>query len=140
MVFTGDGFGEGGKYIVHTLKKENIHASFFLTGNFYRNKNFKTLATKLKEDGHYLGVHSNKHLLYCAWEKRDSLLVTKQQFTEDLKLAYKELGKTGIGFKQAHYFLPPYEWYNDSIAAWTKNMGLQLVCFSPVMILFFEIL
>ncbi|HTL07827.1 MAG TPA: hypothetical protein VL307_06205, partial [Chitinophagaceae bacterium] len=28
-------------------------------------------------------------------------------------------------------FLPPYEWYNDSIAAWTKNLGLQLVSFTP---------
>ena len=33
--------------------------------------------------------------------------------------------------KEAHYFLPPYEWYNDSIAAWTKKMGLQLVDFTP---------
>ena len=24
-------------------------------------------------------------------------------------------------------FLPPYEWYNDSIASWTKEEGLKLV-------------
>jgi peptidoglycan/xylan/chitin deacetylase (PgdA/CDA1 family) len=130
LVFTGDEFADGGEYIVTELKKENIQASFFLTGNFYRNKNFISIVTKLKQNGHYLGAHSDKHLLYCDWKKRDSLLVTQKQFTTDLQQAYKELDKKGIGYKQAHYFLPPYEWYNDSIAAWTRSMGLQLVSFS----------
>ncbi len=54
-----------------------------------------------------------------------------QQFTEDLDQAYQGLQKWGIDKKNAHYFLPPYEWYNDSIAAWTSNLGLQLINFSP---------
>ncbi len=130
LVFTGDEFADGGTFINKTLKDKKVKASFFLTGNFYRNKNFASLIKQLKQNGNYLGVHSDKHLLYCDWNKRDSLLVTKKQFETDLKNAYKELAAKGIGFKQAHYFLPPYEWYNDSIAAWTKNMGLQLVNFS----------
>jgi peptidoglycan/xylan/chitin deacetylase (PgdA/CDA1 family) len=28
------------------------------------------------------------------------------------------------------YFLPPFEWHNDSIAAWTNQSGLQLVNFT----------
>jgi peptidoglycan/xylan/chitin deacetylase (PgdA/CDA1 family) len=32
---------------------------------------------------------------------------------------------------EAIYFLPPYEWYNKSIATWTKEVGLVLVNFSP---------
>jgi peptidoglycan/xylan/chitin deacetylase (PgdA/CDA1 family) len=131
LVFTGDEFGDGGSYISKTLKEENIHGSFFLTGNFYRNKKFKKIIKDLKRNGNYLGSHSDKHLLYCDWDKRDSLLVTQQQFKEDLQNAYKELKRWGIEKKEAHYFLPPYEWYNDSIAAWTKKMGLQLVDFTP---------
>ena len=131
MVFTGDEFGDDGSYISKTLKEENIHGSFFLTGNFYRNKKFKKIIKDLKRNGNYLGSHSDKHLLYCDWDKRDSLLVTQQQFKEDLQNAYKELKRWGIEKKEAHYFLPPYEWYNDSIAAWTKKMGLQLVDFTP---------
>jgi len=131
LVFTGDEFADGGHYIIDALKKEKIPASFFLTGNFYRNKKFASVIAGLKQNGHYLGAHSDKHLLYCDWEKRDSLLITHKAFTEDLQLVYKEIGKKGIGYKQAHYFLPPYEWFNDSIAAWTKRMGLQLVSFSP---------
>ena len=131
LVFTGDEFADGGDFIAKTLKKESIHGSFFLTGNFYRNKKFKKILTALKQNGNYLGSHSDTHLLYCDWVKRDSLLVTKKQFTEDLQNAYKELKQWGIEKKDAHYFLPPYEWYNDSIARWTKEMGLQLVDFTP---------
>ncbi len=36
----------------------------------------------------------------------------------------------GIQKKEAHYFLPPYEWYNDSIARWTEDVGLQLINYS----------
>lgn len=131
MVFTGDEFGDGAQYIADVLKKENVHGSFFLTGNFYRNKKFKKAIKDLKKNGNYLGSHSDKHLLYCDWVKRDSLLVTHQQFKEDLQNAYKELNHLGIDKNDAHYFLPPYEWYNDSIAIWTKEMGLQLVDFTP---------
>ena len=131
MVFTGDEFADGGEYIAKVLKKENVYGSFFLTGNFYRNKKFKKILKDLKENGNYLGSHSDKHLLYCDWEKRDSLLVTREQFTQDLQNAYEELKRSGIEKDEAHYFLPPYEWYNDSIAEWTKEMGLQLVDFTP---------
>jgi peptidoglycan/xylan/chitin deacetylase (PgdA/CDA1 family) len=27
--------------------------------------------------------------------------------------------------------MPPYEWWNDSIAAWSKTLGLQVFCFTP---------
>lgn len=131
LVFTGDEFGDGGNYISKVLRQEKIHGSFFLTGNFYRNENFKKMIKELKHNGNYLGSHSDKHLLYCDWGKRDSLLVTHEEFTEDLHNAYKELRRWGIEKPVAHYFLPPYEWYNDSIAKWTNEMGLQLVDFTP---------
>ena len=131
LVFTGDEFGDGGAYISKVLKKENVHGSFFLTGNFYRNKKFKKVIKDLKQNGNYLGTHSDKHLLYCDWVKRDSLLVTHKQFKEDLQNAYKELKQWGVEKDQAHYFLPPYEWYNDRISKWTKETGLQLINFTP---------
>jgi endoglucanase len=131
LVFTGDEFADGGNYIATILKQQHIHGSFFLTGNFYRNSKFKTIIENLKANGNYLGSHSDKHLLYCDWEKRDSLLVTHRQFNEDLQNAFRELKKCGIDKSSAHYFLPPYEWYNDSIASWTRELNLQLVNFSP---------
>ena len=84
IVFTGDEYGEGGNEIANTLEKEKVKASFFLTGRFYRNPAFKTIIARLKKYGHYLGAHSDNHLLYCDWTKRDSMLVEKKQFQKDL--------------------------------------------------------
>lgn len=130
LVFTGDEFGDGGEYIAGVLKQQKIKGSFFLTGNFYRNPLFKQTIEQLKKDGNYLGSHSDKHLLYCDWENRDCLLLTQSAFESDLENGYKELKKWGIEKEQARYFIPPYEWYNDSIAHWTRGMGLQLVNFT----------
>lgn len=131
IVFTGDEFADGGEFIYTTLKEKNIKGSFFLTGNFYRNTKFKSLVERLKNDGHYLGSHSDKHLLYCDWQKRDSILVTHAEFATDLNNSYAELNKFGITKIDAHYFLPPYEWYNDSIVVWTERLGLKLINYSP---------
>jgi peptidoglycan/xylan/chitin deacetylase (PgdA/CDA1 family) len=57
--------------------------------------------------------------------------VTKHQFKSDLQKSYDELKRFGISKSSAHFFLPPYEWYNDSIAAWTKEMNLQLINYTP---------
>jgi len=131
LVFTGHEYADGGDFIYKTLQKEKIKASFFFTGDFYRTKSFKKIITKLKKDKNYLGAHSDKHLLYCDWSNRDSLLVSKQQFIKDLSNNYKRMKKYNVHKSDAGYFLPPYEWYNDSIAAWTKEMGLQLINFTP---------
>jgi len=131
LVFTGDSFGDGGEFIASTLAEKKVKASFFLTGNFYRNKAFASVISKLKTQGNYFGSHSDKHLLYCDWDKRDSLLVNRREFQTDLLNSYVAMKKFGITKKDAAYFLPPYEWYNDSIAEWTSNLGLQLVNYSP---------
>jgi peptidoglycan/xylan/chitin deacetylase (PgdA/CDA1 family) len=131
IVFTGDEFGDGAMMIREVLAKNNVKAAFFLTGNFYSNPAFKKVIVNLKKDCHYLGAHSDKHLLYADWSKRDSLLVTEQQFKEDLRANYKQMASFGISIQDTRYFLPPYEWYNSKIAQWTKQMNLQLINFSP---------
>lgn len=131
IVFTGDEFADGANHILQTLQQQKIKASFFFTGRFYSNSSFATAIKKIKSSGHYLGAHSNDHLLYAAWEKRDSLLVSQQQFNDDLQQNYVAMKKFGVVKKNAPFFLPPYEWYNDSIAYWTKQLGLQLINYSP---------
>ena len=85
----------------------------------------------MKSAGHYLGPHSDQHLLYCDWNNRDSLLVSRATFDTDLNANYKAMQSFGIGKSQAEFFLPPYEWYNDSIASWTKSKGLHLINYTP---------
>ena len=127
LCFTAHDFSDGFDTITTTLYNHKIKASFFLTGDFCKNPLNKKIITRLKTDGHYIGPHSDKHLLYCSWEKRDSLLITKNEFLSDLENNYRELAKAGISEKDARVFLPPYEWYNDTIAIWTRKAGIKLV-------------
>lgn len=131
LVFTGDEFGEGAEAIANALKDRDVRGSFFLTGRFYRNPEFKTAIQRLKSGGHYLGAHSNAHLLYCDWEDRNKLLITRQQFNEDLRKNYEAMRKFGIKKTEARYFLPPFEWYNQTISDWTQALNLQLINFTP---------
>lgn len=131
LVFSGHEYADGYKIIRKTLKKVDAPASFFFTGDFYRNRRFSKIIKGIKEDKHYLGAHSDKHLLYCSWQKRDSLLVSKATFLQDLKANYQVMEKAGIRKENAPFFLPPFEWYNDSISRWCKEAGIQLINFTP---------
>ncbi|HET8754107.1 MAG TPA: hypothetical protein VFM59_07070, partial [Salinimicrobium sp.] len=51
-------------------------------------------------------------------------------FRQDLRANYAEMKRFGIKKEDAFYFLPPYEWYNDTIARWTEMEDLQLINFS----------
>ena len=130
-MFTGDEYADGGNSIAQALKEQGVKASFFFTGRFYWNPHFKSIIQRLRKDGHYLGAHSDQHLLYNDWGNRDSLLVTRDSFTHDLLKNYEAMGSLGIRKSEAPYFLPPFEWYNDSIAVWTGQLGLQLINYTP---------
>jgi len=131
LVFTGDEFADGGEMIRQTLLKHHVKASFFFTGNFYSNIAFQNLIVDLKNDGHYLGPHSDRHLLYAPWSNRDSLLITRGQFSTDLLNNYQRMTGFGISQREARWFIPPYEWYNAEIVLWTKALGLSLINFTP---------
>src|SRR5439155_7333141 len=69
LVFTGHEFGEGGETILNELARHKSRASFFLTGAFLTNSQFTALVGQIQDEWHYLGPHSDRHLLYCAWEE-----------------------------------------------------------------------
>ncbi len=131
LVFTADEYGEGLPQIRKTLKKEKVKAGFFFTGRFYSNKAFGKEIAQLQQEGHYLGPHSNQHLLYCDWNKRDSLLVTRDSFEKDMAENFAAMKANQLPRLHPHYFIPPYEWWNDSIATWSKHQHLILFSFTP---------
>jgi endoglucanase len=131
LIYTGHEFSDGGEFIRNALNKRKVKAGFFFTGDFYRAPANAGLISHLAEDGHYLGPHSDKHLLYCSWEKREELLVNKEEFSSDILENYKAMEAFGIAKERAPYFIPPYEWYNETVAAWAKDLGLVLFNFTP---------
>lgn len=131
LMFTGGDYNDGGDFIQKTLQEKQVPAHFFFTGDFYRKSANRKVIRKLLKDGHYLGAHSDQHLLYATWENRDSLLVDKALFTSDLLANYKKMKRFGIEKSAAPYFMPPYEWYNQQISDWTTELGFTLINFSP---------
>jgi peptidoglycan/xylan/chitin deacetylase (PgdA/CDA1 family) len=131
LTFTADELFEGGGHVLQILQKHKIKGSFFFTGNFLRKPEFKKITQQIIKESHYVGAHSDKHLLYCDWQKRDSLLVDFNTFETDIKNNFAELEKVGIHKENARYFMPPYEWYNRQIVDWGRNLGLDVINFTP---------
>lgn len=130
LIFTGHDQGEGGQIIADTLRAYNIKASFFFTGDFYRNEKFKPFINQLVADGHYMGGHSNKHLLYNKWDNARTLNISEDKFKNDLRANYAEMENFGIKKENATYFIPPFEWYNKDITLWAYQEGLTLFNFT----------
>lgn len=131
LVFSADSQVDGYETIREVLKRHGIKAAFFFTGNFYRNPDFAHMVEALKDDGMYIGAHSDRHLLYCSWENRDSTLVTKEEMINDLEANYAEMAKFGISKEDAPYYMPPYEWYNSEICGWCREWGVSIINMTP---------
>jgi len=131
LVFTGHSFAEGGETILNELARHHGKGSFFFTGDFLTNAAFRPLIQRIVSEGHYLGPHSDKHLLYCPWEGPKKTLVTRAQFEADLESNLRKIEGFGLKRGEIRYFLPPYEHYNQEIVDWAKAMGLTLVNFTP---------
>ena len=124
FVFTAADKADGADKIIKTLRDNNIRGGFFFTGEFYER--FPEVVRRLVEEGHYVGSHSYGHLLYAPWGKgRDSSLVSKKEFQDDIIKSYSLMRSFGI--KDAPWFIPPYEHYNSTISAWARELGLQVV-------------
>lgn len=129
LVFTASDKCDGAETIIKTLKKHSIKAGFFFTGTFFET--FPQVVKTLLAQGHEVGSHSYGHLQYMPWDNRDSLLVTKEQFTHDLVKSYEIMSQFGITKEKAPYFIPPFEYYNSTVASWAKEMGLQIINYTP---------
>lgn len=129
LVFTGDEFREGLPVIAKVLKHKRIKASFFVTGRFLEDSISAAKIRQLIRKGHYVGPHSDKHLLYMPWEDREKLLVTETEFLQDIKRNISQL--EALGAENIREFIPPYEWYNSLIVKWSEKLGLEVYNYTP---------
>lgn len=133
LVFTGDEFGESAEAILDALAAHGVRGSFFVTGRYVRDPRWRASVRRMVAEGHYVGPHSDGHLLYCDWDQRERNLVTEAAFADDLAQNVAALGEAGVPAPAAGaaYFIPPYEWYNRDQVAWSGKLGLTLVNFTP---------
>jgi peptidoglycan/xylan/chitin deacetylase (PgdA/CDA1 family) len=131
LVFTAHEFGEGGMAILDALTERQAKASFFLTGTFLENPVHQALLRRMIDEGHSLGPHSDRHLLYCAWEPGKRTLVSRAEFEPDLTNNVAKIVGLGVPASQVRYFLPAYEHHNAEIAEWTRALGFTLINRTP---------
>ena len=131
LVFTGHEHAEGAATILDVLARRESRASFFLTGAFLRDEAKAAIVRRMVAEGHYVGPHSDGHLLYCPWTGPKVTLVPRETFTADLERNLNALSGFGIAPSSVRFFLPPYEWYNAEISEWTRAAGLTLVNYTP---------
>jgi peptidoglycan/xylan/chitin deacetylase (PgdA/CDA1 family) len=129
LIFTGHDYGEGGATILDELAKRRGRASFFLTGDFLVNPRFEALVQRIVAEGHFLGPHSDKHLLYCDWTAGKKTLVSRRTFESDLRANLEKIARAGADSPRC--FVPPYEHFNQEIAGWSAELGLQLINYTP---------
>ena len=133
LIFTGGDFGEGAGHILDVLARRNVKASFFVTGDFIRKPELVPHLQRMVRDGHYLGPHSDSHALYAPWDDRKKTLVTEEFFKSDLQKNIDDLRALGAlrDPDRPVCFIPPYEWYNENQARWSREMGVLLFNFTP---------
>jgi peptidoglycan/xylan/chitin deacetylase (PgdA/CDA1 family) len=131
LVFTGHEFADAALVILDELERHRAKGSFFLTGDFLRNTNYLSLLNRLVSERHYLGPHSDKHVLYCPWDGPKKTLVSPKQFDADLEGNLTAIQAFGVKRAAIQYFLPPFQWYNQEIVNWSSRKGLRLVNFTP---------
>lgn len=128
LVFTGHEFAEGASIILDALARRGAPASFFLTGAFLDNPSLAPIVRRIVAEGHYLGPHSDQHLLLCDWSPSKARLVSREVFVADLETNRRKMAR--FTSAPVRWFLPPYEHYDAEIARWTEALGLRLVNFT----------
>ncbi|GJM24107.1 MAG: hypothetical protein DHS20C16_05220 [Phycisphaerae bacterium] len=128
IIFTGGEHGQATTTILDVLAARRVKASFFVTGDYLANTDYRNYIHRMIRDGHYVGPHSHAHPLYASWDDRSNTLVSRDTFVADLNRNVSELRQLGcFDDDRAIFFVPPYEWFNQDQVAWAKSLDVQLI-------------
>lgn len=129
LTFTGDSLFGGIDRVLKSLRKAKVKGSFFLTGNCIRLHEEKV--REIVRQGHIVAPHSDRHLLYADWADRNKTLVSQDSVITDVRDNLAEMQRIGIDPSEVSYFMPPYEYSNTETNNWVRNLGLEVVSFTP---------
>jgi peptidoglycan/xylan/chitin deacetylase (PgdA/CDA1 family) len=94
-------------------------------------KEHEAVIREIVKKGHYVGGHSDKHLLYAPWgAERGKSLVSADSLINDLRRNMIELAKFGVDISGVNYYLPPFEWYNKDQVRLIESQGQVVVNFT----------
>ena len=101
--------------ILETLKKENVHITFNVTGKWAENK--KDLLLRIKNEGHEIGNHGYKHLDYANLSYDENY----QQISKSKKII-----EDAIGEKTNFFQAPSGSFGSNTVKA---AESLNYICF-----------
>lgn len=123
-------------YILDTLRKHKVRATFFLTGRFI--KNFPLLVRRIAGDGHVVGNHTLTHQQYVTADAlRRQLLETERLYTQatgrtmtrvwrapylqHLKKLWELVEMRKIGYQHIDVSLCAVDWFDRGHPAYVAN-------------------
>ncbi|MFJ7936623.1 polysaccharide deacetylase family protein [Sporosarcina sp. NPDC096371] len=109
--------------ILDTLKKEDVPATFFLTGHYL--KSATPLVKRMIKDGHGIGNHSYDH---------PNMANLSEQRMEEEWTKFDELLKQLTGVKRTVYARPPEGVFNDALLAKGNELGYRHIFWSVAFI------
>lgn len=82
--------------------------------------------------GHYLGPHGDRHLLYAPWEGDTEVsLVSADSLRNDIAANMAELEHAGVDLSDIRWFMPSYEHFNTETVRVSASVGLEVVHLTP---------
>lgn len=116
LTFDDGPYGEATNQILDILKKEKVHATFFLLG--INVEKYPAITKRIVNEGHVVGNHSYSH--------SESLsTMPAVEFQADIRHA-ENLIASATGF-QPRYFRPPFAMHTPSMDQQLKDMGYVVV-------------
>lgn len=101
--------------ILEALKKHNVHATFFVVGNFIKTS--PDLLKRIVAEGHQVGNHTYNHPNMSSISSKEAF----QKELGDLEKSYEEV----TGQKMTRYYRPPQGKYSTHNLEMAKEMGYK---------------
>lgn len=131
FVFSADSMFEGADTALRAMADRGIRASFFFTGNFLRMPQNNPVLRRIIDEGHYVGPHSDGHILLADWKRNRPSLVDADSLKRDMHRNLAMLAAHGVDTSAVHTVMPPYEWCNASHVQAYADLGLLTVNPTP---------
>jgi peptidoglycan/xylan/chitin deacetylase (PgdA/CDA1 family) len=132
LTFDGGSNANSTPAILDTLKREGIHATVFLTGEYMQR--YPDLVRRISDEGHLVGNHtfSHPHLTTYSFNGRQATLsgVTEEFLKSQLQRA-AEIYRLITGKTMAPFWRAPFGEFNGEILRWAQSAGYRHVYWTP---------
>jgi peptidoglycan/xylan/chitin deacetylase (PgdA/CDA1 family) len=126
LTFDGGSINNAADEILDALKINDVHCTFFLTGEFIRR--YPGTVKRILQEGHEVGNHtwSHPHLTSFAKNRKHETLpgITSEKIRQELSKT-ASLFKLVTGKEMAGFWRAPYGEYNAEILRWSAEAGYK---------------